>query len=335
MSTQQMRQMVTHVADGAKDFDDAGSVPLVKDPAREAEILSFCKEEASKLPEPWMPLACMRTRKYDADRSKVLMTEFRNLLVEMKTNYPDAKTVFRDVGGGTTSSSSSLGSSPPGASPITSSSTSTPVTSSSASASSSSTPKADSSAPKADTWQAFRVLPCRDKWGRGVLNTRLRHHNPKLVPAESAIRAVTLLLYNLLQGAPSEGDARAEEAEKTQLNGVCVLHDFRGISLSNVDPAIGRALFKLFTGRFPIRLAAIYIVEPPFFVRYVMLPIARMIMPTKLTSRIQPLSSVNDLKNFFEPDQLLEDFGGNVPDIDVEKLWSEQIRDFTDLKLDE
>eukprot|EP00392_Amoebophrya_sp_AT5.2_P018282 g18791.t1 len=215
------RSIASELAAGVKDFDDAGSIPLVKDARTEAEILNLCRNEASALP-PGMALACIRTRKYDAERARKLMREFAELLEDMKQ--------WR---------------------------------------------KADVLAAVATVREGFRLLPLRDKQGRAVLNTRLRHHDPRRAGTEVTIRALTLMLYNLLLGVPfgSEpavnvggGECKSTEtqthaAERTQLNGVCVFHDFRGLSLGNVDPGLGRGLIKLFSGRFPLRLGAVYMLD--------------------------------------------------------------------------
>ncbi|CAD7924699.1 unnamed protein product [Amoebophrya sp. A120] len=283
---------------GAKDFDDAGSVPLVKDFHREQILLAMCKAEILQMKEllkdddekglstsstaaldkhvKQLALACVRTRKYDDARIPKLMREFTDLLQEMKQWKKE------DV---------------------------------------------IASISKNRVKEGFRLLPRRDKHGRAVMNTRLRYHEPREVSTQTTIRALTLMLYNALLGAPFDEDKREAEAEKTQLNGVCVFHDFRNLTLSNVDPGVGRGLIKLFSGRFPLRLGAVYMLEPPFFIRYIVLPMMRLLLPKKLSSRITTVSKLADLKQYFDEAELPTEYGGGCEDMDVDKMW----KGFTDV----
>lgn len=121
-----------------------------------------------------MPLACVRTRKYDAARSKELMTNFHGVLEELDPLLASTQKEHLSVG-------------------------------------------------------TVRLLPCRDKLGRGVMNLRLRLHEPKKYPAEIMARSVILTVLNALTGVPflamtrpkKASDAVHEEGEKTQLNGLC------------------------------------------------------------------------------------------------------------------
>ncbi len=70
--------LAKEMGSAVKSFDDqdSGSVPLEKDMAKEKEILQNLKLENEQLPQSWMGLACVRCRKYDEARAKLLMTDF-------------------------------------------------------------------------------------------------------------------------------------------------------------------------------------------------------------------------------------------------------------------
>eukprot|EP00392_Amoebophrya_sp_AT5.2_P018281 g18790.t1 len=61
--------------------------------------------------------------------------------------------------------------------------------------------------------------------------------------------------------------------------------------------------------------------EPPFFIKYIVLPMARLLLPKKLSSRIQTVARVEDLGLYFDADQLCSEYGGSAPDVDVDNLW--------------
>ena len=124
-----------------------------------------------------------------------------------------------------------------------------------------------------------------------------------------------LLLCNMLCGAPfQKADTTGLKGEQTQLNGVCVFHDFSGVTLANLDREIPKRMFKLLSGKLPVRLGAIYILDPPWFVSYIVFPILKLFMPSKLRSRIHLVYGKENLGDFFEKDQLLEEYGGSAKD---------------------
>jgi len=86
------KAFASDVAGATKDFQDMGSAPLEKNEALEQKVLftktGSCYDGNLKLPQEWMGLACFRTRKYDEDRTKLLLSEYLDLLKELNTPTP-------------------------------------------------------------------------------------------------------------------------------------------------------------------------------------------------------------------------------------------------------
>ena len=77
----------------------------------------------------------------------------------------------------------------------------------------------------------------------------------------------------LLAQAKRAVDQTPEPARMLHLKGVCLINDMTDLSLSNLDTRIPKLIGNMLSGAMPVRLGAIYIVNPPFFFNWVVLPI--------------------------------------------------------------
>lgn len=154
----------------------------------------------------------------------------------------------------------------------------------------------------------FRIVG-RDKLGRTCLATDLGYHNPKETTPLKMMRTVVFLLLNALRCGP---EGTPEGGDLSQLNGICILHNFTNVSWANLDPRLENPLIQMLS-KMPIRLGAVYIMDPPWFLRYVVLPIARLFMSKKLIGRVIVVDGPKDLKKHFDMNNISskpKDLGG-------------------------
>jgi len=146
----------------------------------------------------------------------------------------------------------------------------------------------------------FRLVG-RDKLGRACIATDLGYHNPKEVPPLKMLRTVVFLMLNALRCGPEGTD---EGGDSTQLNGVCILHNLTHVAWANLDPRVPKLLFKMLSQNMPVRLGTIYLVNPPFFMNWVMLPMVRLLMPKKLSDRFIVVGAPANLDKYFDLNDL-------------------------------
>jgi len=133
----------------------------------------------------------------------------------------------------------------------------------------------------------------RDAGGRGVLWLRLRYHDPKKSKADDMKRLVTNVMLSALNDP------------EVQRKGLVIVQDMNGLKLKNLDPKAGKELFGSVFPRLPIRIGRIIILNPPWFVGHVLLPVVFTLMSKKLRGRITLING-----NKMEP--LLEHVGASM-----------------------
>ncbi|XP_074173715.1 alpha-tocopherol transfer protein-like isoform X3 [Rhinolophus sinicus] len=98
------------------------------------------------------------------------------------------------------------------------------------------------------------VLPHTDPRGCHVLCIRPDRWIPSNYPITENIRAIYLTLEKLIQ------------SEETQVNGIVILADYKGVSLSKAShfgPFIAKKLIGILQDGFPIRIKAVHVVNEP------------------------------------------------------------------------
>jgi hypothetical protein len=139
----------------------------------------------------------------------------------------------------------------------------------------------------------------RDRVGHYILVLRMARADPKRFTPDDAIRNIYAALEYLYKLHP-----------EAQSAGVAVLVDQRGASMKNMDTAVPRVLFKALANHVPCRFGGLYAVDPPLFMR-MLLPVAKLLLKRKLRDRLHILRNVEELSTYFEPSELLTDFGGS------------------------
>jgi hypothetical protein len=89
------------------------------------------------------------------------------------------------------------------------------------------------------------------------------------------------------------------------------VEDLKGVSMKNFDMNNAKKINQAMQDNFPQRFGGIYIVNAGFIVK-TLAAIARLIMKKKIVDRVRIIPKYEDLKEFIDPDQLIEEYGGTV-----------------------
>lgn len=137
----------------------------------------------------------------------------------------------------------------------------------------------------------------KDPSGRSLLYWDPSHLDSSKYETESMVRAFWYVLH-----------AATDDLEAQQ-HGIIVIVDPQRASLSQFDSTMGKLFMNSMSGVLPLRLSGIHICYPPYFVSMV-LPIAKMFMPTRMQQRIRFHSGSSE-----EVVQVLGDEFGLTPDM--------------------
>eukprot|EP01066_Platyproteum_vivax_P008376 Platyproteum_vivax@DN3507_c0_g1_i1.p1 len=132
-----------------------------------------------------------------------------------------------------------------------------------------------------------------DRFGRAIILTQLRFHNPKVFSALQMVLLFAYIVEQILRDKTPFGLA-------AQLNGVCIVHSMQHLQMSNLDHRIPKELFAAINKKVPLRVGAILACNPPIFFRMVM-NIVTVFMSKKLRSRIHIVIKHEDLEKFLPP----------------------------------
>jgi len=142
------------------------------------------------------------------------------------------------------------------------------------------------------------VPPARDKAGAQIIYFRPALHKPKESPALHLFKMCFFLLQRCLQDIV------------TQRNGFLVINDLRGAGWSNFDHKVPKLFVNMLQNRFPGRLHQVLHLSPPKVFK-VMLGIVRPFVPEKYQCKMVVIN-MQDLSNYVDHDQLLEEYGGSM-----------------------
>ncbi|CAH2067258.1 unnamed protein product, partial [Iphiclides podalirius] len=159
------------------------------------------------------------------------------------------------------------------------------------------------------------ILAPRDQHGRRIMLVESGDRwQPRLVPLKEVFRGVQLAL----ESAMSE--------PKTQINGVIVILDMKGLSFSQVmqfTPSFAKMVVDWIQDCIPIRLKAVHIVNQPYIFN-MLFAIFKPFLREKLRSRIHFHGSDSQaLLAHVDPRALRKRHGGSLsePEITGEVLW--------------
>ena len=108
--------------------------------------------------------------------------------------------------------------------------------------------------------------------------------------------------------------------EAVQRDGVALLADWSGFSMSNFNPALPQTMLKVVQEIMPLRLKAIYIVNQPFMFS-VILSVVQVFMQQKIRQRLHILGDAAKLKGFIDDSSIPISLGGSLVGSDAEEYF--------------
>ena len=146
--------------------------------------------------------------------------------------------------------------------------------------------------------------PCfQDRQGHRVIVIRMARADPSRWTPEDAVRCVHIAVEYAFLRYPL-----------AQRRGLAFMIDMRNISTRNMDIRVPRALLAAFSNHLPLRFGAVYLINPPLFMR-VALNLVKAFLKRKLQSRIHivkgDVSTQDGVLKYFERHQLPVDMNGS------------------------
>uniref|UniRef100_A0A8D0HDX2 Alpha tocopherol transfer protein like n=1 Tax=Sphenodon punctatus TaxID=8508 RepID=A0A8D0HDX2_SPHPU len=157
------------------------------------------------------------------------------------------------------------------------------------------------------------VLPHLDPEGRHVVCIRPDRWTPSNCPITENIRAIYLTLEKLIQ------------SEETQVNGIVILADYKGVSLSKAShfgPFIAKKVIGILQDGFPIRIKAVNIINEPRIFKGIF-AIIKPFLKEKIANRFfLHGSDLSSLHQNIPQNILPEEYGGSSGKLDISP-WNE------------
>ncbi|XP_002721117.2 alpha-tocopherol transfer protein-like isoform X1 [Oryctolagus cuniculus] len=152
------------------------------------------------------------------------------------------------------------------------------------------------------------VLPHTDPRGCHIVLIRPDRWIPSNYPITENIRAIYLTLEKLIQ------------SEETQVNGIVILADYKGVSLSKAShfgPFIAKKVIGILQDGFPIRIKAVHVVNEPRIFKGIF-AIIKPFLKEKIANRFfLHGSDLNSLHTNLPRSVLPGEYGGTAGELDT------------------